>query len=110
MLVAVLDAQGNIIGIEDITQKGVDEGYRPKGITVNAQPDWEQGGKVVGGVYTPPPAIDFGSVDDAEINRLLMQPGSVVRALATVVFKDMKSRTPSLTLAQFKAMLKNEMR
>lgn len=59
--------------------------------------------------YTEP-VVDISAADDAEINALLLQPGSVVRALATVVFKDMKARTPSLTIAQFKALLKAEMR
>lgn len=59
--------------------------------------------------YTEP-VVDTSAADDAEINALLLQPGSVVRALATVVFKDMKTRTPSLTIAQFKALLKAEMR
>jgi len=56
------------------------------------------------------PVVDLSAIDDAEINRQLLQPGSVVRALATVVFKDMKSRNAALTLTQFKALLKAEMR
>lgn len=108
MLVAVLNSKNVITDIQDISDKGIADGYRPSGIVVDAQPDWEAGGKVVNGVYTAP-VVDFGPNDDEVISLILTQPG-VLRALATVLFKDMKTRTPSLTVAQFKAMLKAEIR
>lgn len=54
MRVAILDAAGVITQIEEITEKGMAEGYRPEGEWIEAGEDWEAGGAVTGGVYSPP--------------------------------------------------------
>lgn len=61
MRVAILDAAGVITQIEDITEKGMEEGYRPEGAWVEAAEDWVDCGSVTGGVYSPPvhiPTVD----------------------------------------------------
>lgn len=58
MRVAILDAAGVIIQIEDITEKGIAEGYQPDGTWIEAGDNWTGGGTVIDSVYTAPaPAI-----------------------------------------------------
>lgn len=57
--------------------------------------------------------IDFSQIDTDTLNSALIDPGSVVRGLALVVFgiaKGTISINPSLTQAQFKAFVKAQMR
>lgn len=55
MQVAIIDAAGVITQIEDISEKGLQEGYHPEGTWVEAAHDWEAGGSVVDGAYSAPP-------------------------------------------------------
>lgn len=98
--------EGNVI---KRGEEFVKAGYNPPGIWVDALESWEVGGTVINNIYTPPPPHDFSEEDDAEINQILAQPG-FLRALAIVLFKDMKSRNPTLTIVQFKALIKAEKR
>lgn len=117
MRVAILDAQGVIRGLEDISEKGIAEGYRPSGIVVDAQPDWQKDGVVVGDVYTPPPPKDFSGEDQDRLNAALLEEGSVVRAIVAVMrdeinlLRDAVSPVlPQRTVAQMRAALKAKMR
>ena len=61
------------------------------------------------------PIIDLDAQDVAEIEAMLLAPGSVLRALITIVFKEINklrilNGDPAYTLAQFKSALKSEMR
>lgn len=59
----------------------------------------------------PPP--DWDALDTAEINRMLLDDGSVVRAGLEILFGVIKGTipvTPALTKAQFVAMLKARIR
>ena len=63
----------------------------------------------------PPPPPDYDAMDMAQLNAELINPGSVVRALALVIFAEInklrvKGGDPAYTLAQFKAALKAQMR
>ena len=49
-------------------------------------------------------------LDQDELNRMLAQDGSVVRALAEVLFQVAKVQTPTLTKQQFITLLKSKMR
>ena len=52
-------------------------------------------------------------LDTEELNRMLMQPGTVLRGLAEVVFGIAKGTipvTPSLTVQQFRTLIKQRMR
>ncbi len=49
-------------------------------------------------------------IDTDELNRMLTQDGSVVRALAEVLFQVAKVQTPTLTKQQFINLLKSKMR
>ena len=63
--------------------------------------------------YVAPPPPDLSAIDLAELNRALTEQGSVMRALAEVVFGIAKGTipvTPSLTKPQFVALLKDRMR
>lgn len=49
-------------------------------------------------------------IDTDELNRMLAQDGSIVRALAEVLFQVAKVQTPALTKQQFINLLKSKMR
>jgi len=49
-------------------------------------------------------------IDTEELNRLLTQDGSVVRAIAEVLFQVAKTQVPTLTKEQFINNLKSKMR
>jgi len=49
-------------------------------------------------------------IDTDELNRMLTQDGSIVRALAEVLFQVAKVQTPTLTKQQFINLLKSKMR
>ena len=49
-------------------------------------------------------------LDLDELNRMLVQDGSVLRALAEVLFQVAKVQTPTLTKQQFINLLKSKMR
>lgn len=59
------------------------------------------------------PVIDLSQIDTDALNAALIEPGSILRALAFVVFGIAKGTipvNPSLTQAQFKALVKAQMR
>lgn len=61
--------------------------------------------------YTP----DYSAFDAAELNRALTEPGSIVRALALIMFDEInklrvKGGDPAYTLNQFRNALVNKMR
>jgi len=49
-------------------------------------------------------------LDTDELNRVLAEDGSIVRALAEVLFQVAKVQTPTLTKQQFINLLKSKMR
>lgn len=72
------------------------------------------------GVFSEPevviePAPDLNQIDTEQLNHVLSQEGSVVRAIGVLVFKEINKLrvnaglTP-YTMDQFKTALKNEMR
>lgn len=71
---------------------------------------WRQ----AGGVMPPKPvAPTVDEIDAAALNLALTQPGTVTRAMGEILFGVIKGTiavTPSLTKAQFAAMLKAKMR
>lgn len=56
------------------------------------------------------PVIDTNALDINMLNATLAADGSIVRALALVMFDEMKKTQPTLTLAQFRALVKSKMR
>ncbi|WP_269929939.1 DUF4376 domain-containing protein [Aminobacter sp. HY435] len=64
---AKLDDQGTILYLEELSEFGEEIGYRPEVPFAIAQPEWEAGGTVVGGVYTPPPT----SLEDLRAAKLV---------------------------------------
>ena len=70
-----------------------------------------------GNVIAPhsPPTVDFNAMDTLELNRALAENGSVVRALAEVIFAEInklriKTGDPAYTKQQFVTALKAQMR
>jgi hypothetical protein len=65
--------------------------------------------------YEAPPPPDLNAIDTETINQLLLEDGSVVRALAQALFavgndvRVLKGQSP-MTVAQFKAYLKSLIR
>ena len=59
MLVATLDAKGIITGMEVISDRGMEQGYRPDGKWVEAQAGWRVGGVIdEDDGYTAPAAVE----------------------------------------------------
>ncbi len=54
------------------------------------------------------PTID--EIDQDTLNRALAEDGSIVRAIAEVLFQVAKVQTPTLTVQQFRSLLKSKMR
>lgn len=81
---------------------------------------YDIGGTLVGGTYTPPappatPVVDLNAVDLANLNKALVEPGSVVRALGLVMFAEInklrvKNGDAAYTMNQFITALQNQMR
>lgn len=115
MWVAILDDNGTILRGEKISAKGLDDGYRPDGNWVPAQEGWEEGGTVIGGVYTPPVKPTDDEIDLAELNRILVSEGSVLRAIMELMLIEINKlradhSRPPYTKAQFITALKAQMR
>lgn len=108
-----IDDRGNYIGGFDGEFVEV-----PDAIEVSSPPDdarqlWGGDG------WLPLPPPDFSALDTAALNAMLVEPGSVVRAIATVMFQEINrlrvrpANSPALqayTMAQFIAALKANIR
>lgn len=72
---------------------------------------WEQDGHVIEPYVAA--VVDTNAMDTATMNAAMLQDGSIIRAIAAVQFDMIKGVlpiTPSLTLPQYKALLKAKMR
>lgn len=75
--------------------------------------EWEEDGGII--EVATEPVVDEDQVDLDTLNAMLSEDGSIVRALAVIIFKEVnKLRLLTLqapyTMTQFKAALQNEMR
>lgn len=108
-----MDEKGNYIGGFDGEFVEV-----PDAIEISSPPN-DARQKWGGDDWLPMSPTDFSALDTATLNAMLVEPGSVMRAMATVMFQEINRlrvrpanspALPAYTMAQFVAALKANIR